>query len=211
MKKRRSPVYHSRRRGSGLRSFFVTLLGAAAIAVLGAGVWQLLDPVEYQPPLAPLAASALAASKSDQPDQTDQTDPPEEKDTPPPDSSSGSQDPASSGDPPEDGEDDQKSSDPQVAEGEWLASEYFDDALFVGDSITEGIKLYDVMSNVTVLASTGVNVATLQLNLGSRGGQAVMVIECDKAVPTNVVEEIRALPGIQRVTSYIPEGQEETV
>ena len=25
------------------------------------------------------------------------------------------------------------------------------------------------------------------------------------------LEEIRALPGIQRVTSYIPEGQEETV
>lgn len=68
------------------------------------------------------------------------------------------------------------------------------------------------VSHVTIiLASTGVNVATLQLNRGSRGGQAVMVIECDKAVPTNVVEEIRALPGIQRVTSYIPEGQEETV
>ncbi len=136
MKKRKSPVFHSRKRGTALRSFFVTLLGSAAIAVLGAGIWQLLDPVEYQPPLAPLTASALAASKSDQPDQTD---PPEEKDTPPPDSSSGSQDPASGGDPPEEGEDDQKSSDPQVAEGEWLASEYFDDALFVGDSITEGI------------------------------------------------------------------------
>lgn len=78
MKKRKSPVFHSRKRGTALRSFFVTLLGSAAIAVLGAGIWQLLDPVEYQPPLAPLTASALAASKSDQPD------PPEEKDTPPP-------------------------------------------------------------------------------------------------------------------------------
>lgn len=67
------------------------------------------------------------------------------------------------------------------------------------------------VSHVTIiLASTGVNVATLQLNRGSRGGLAVMVIECDKAVPANVVEEIRALPGIQRVTCYIPEGQEET-
>lgn len=67
------------------------------------------------------------------------------------------------------------------------------------------------VSHVTIiLASTGVNVATLQLNRGSRGGTAVMVIECDKAVPANVVQEIRDLPGIQRVTCYIPEGQEET-
>lgn len=66
------------------------------------------------------------------------------------------------------------------------------------------------VSHVTIiLASTGVNVATLQLNRGRRGGIAVMVIECDKAVPAPVVEEIRALPGIQRVTCYIPEGQEE--
>ena len=182
MKKRKSPVFHSRKRGTALRSFFVTLLGSAAIAVLGAGIWQLLDPVEYQPPLAPLTASALAASKSDQPDQTDQTDPPEEKDTPPPDSSSGSQDPASSGDPPEDGEDDQKSSDPQVAEGEWLASEYFDDALFVGDSITEGIKLYDVMSNVTVLASTGVNLDSLYTKnaVTLEDGSKVPILEATK-------------------------------
>ena len=33
--------------------------------------------------------------------------------------------------------------------------------LFVGDSITEGIKLYDVMNNATVLASTGVNLDSL--------------------------------------------------
>ena len=68
------------------------------------------------------------------------------------------------------------------------------------------------VSHVTIiLASTGVNVATLQLNRGSRGGMAVMVIECDKAVPANVVQEIRDLPGIKRVTCYIPEGQEGTV
>ena len=48
-----------------------------------------------------------------------------------------------------------------MAEGEWLASSYFDDALFVGDSITEGIKLYDVMNNATVLSDVGVNLNSL--------------------------------------------------
>jgi lysophospholipase L1-like esterase len=38
---------------------------------------------------------------------------------------------------------------------------YFNDAVFVGDSITTGIKLYDVMANAAVLASTGVNLDTI--------------------------------------------------
>jgi len=67
------------------------------------------------------------------------------------------------------------------------------------------------VSNVTIiLANLGLNVATLQLSRGRRGGSAVMVIECDKVIPVKTVEEIRALPDIQRVTRYIPEGQEET-
>ena len=62
MKKRKSPVFHSRKRGTALRSFFVTLLGSAAIAVLGAGIWQLLDPGGYWAPQAPLIPSALASA-----------------------------------------------------------------------------------------------------------------------------------------------------
>ena len=145
MKKRKTPAYRPRKRGSGLRSFLVTLLGAAAIALLGAGVWQLLDPVEYQPPLPPLTSSPL-----------------------PPESSASSEDPGEKSAPasqPEDGASQEEPAgaggDPQVGEGEWLASSYFDDALFVGDSITEGIKLYDVMNNATVLSSTGVNLDSL--------------------------------------------------
>ena len=38
-----------------------------------------------------------------------------------------------------------------------------------------------------------------------------MVIECDKSIPNSLVDEIRGLPGIQRVTRYVPEGQEEDV
>ncbi len=42
-----------------------------------------------------------------------------------------------------------------------VESTYFDDAVFVGDSLTTGIKLYDIMSNTTVLASTGVNLDSI--------------------------------------------------
>ncbi|MBR2880693.1 MAG: L-serine ammonia-lyase, iron-sulfur-dependent subunit beta [Oscillospiraceae bacterium] len=59
------------------------------------------------------------------------------------------------------------------------------------------------VSRVTgVLADNGINVASLQLSRGGRGGSAVMVIECDEEVPWNTVEEIRALLGIVQVTRY---------
>ncbi len=41
--------------------------------------------------------------------------------------------------------------------GSSVSDEYFDDAVFVGDSITEGIKLYEIMSNATVVAARGIN------------------------------------------------------
>lgn len=135
MSKDKSPVYGRRKRGNAFRSFLVVLLSSAAIALAGAGVWQLLDPVDYQPPLEPLTSQSQPEPASE------------------PESSASSQPEEESSAPAQDG--------PEVQEGEWLASEYFDDALFVGDSITEGIKLYDVMSNVTVLADTGVNLNSL--------------------------------------------------
>ena len=64
------------------------------------------------------------------------------------------------------------------------------------------------VSQVTgVLAGHGMNVATLQLNRGGRGESAVMVIECDQPIPDEVAHEVRALPGILRVTRYTPEQE----
>ncbi|MBQ9973422.1 MAG: L-serine ammonia-lyase, iron-sulfur-dependent subunit beta [Oscillospiraceae bacterium] len=66
------------------------------------------------------------------------------------------------------------------------------------------------VSQVTgVLARRGVNVATLQLNRGGRGGSAVMVIESDQPICERAADEIRALPGILRVTRYTPDGMED--
>lgn len=64
------------------------------------------------------------------------------------------------------------------------------------------------VSQVTgVLANRGINVATLQLNRGGRGGSAVMVIQCDQPIPQEAAGEIRALPGILRVSRYTPEQE----
>ena len=66
------------------------------------------------------------------------------------------------------------------------------------------------VSQVTgVLARRGLNVATLQLNRDGRGESAVMVIESDHVIFPGAVDEIRALPGILRVTRYTPEGMED--
>ena len=48
-----------------------------------------------------------------------------------------------------------------LPETERVRSDYFDDAVFVGDSITSGISLYQIMDNADVLADTGVNFDTI--------------------------------------------------
>ena len=57
-----------------------------------------------------------------------------------------------------------------VPESERADSSYFDDAAFVGDSITNGIKSYGLMNNTTVIANTGLNPSTIltdaKINMG---------------------------------------------
>lgn len=47
-----------------------------------------------------------------------------------------------------------------VPESEKVKSSYFDDAVFFGDSVTDGISIYDVMANAKVIAYTGINPGT---------------------------------------------------
>lgn len=49
----------------------------------------------------------------------------------------------------------------QVPESEAVDDSYFDDAMFVGDSITTGISIYGVMSNATVVAATSLNPSSI--------------------------------------------------
>lgn len=53
-----------------------------------------------------------------------------------------------------------------------------------------------------VLSAEHVNIATMQLGRVSRGGSALMVIECDDEVPKPVITWLRELKGIDRVTYY---------
>ena len=65
-----------------------------------------------------------------------------------------------------------------VPQQERVKSEYFDDAIFVGDSITDGIRSYGVMSNTTVIAYTGVNPETiLSKKLIGSGEEKVTFLE----------------------------------
>ena len=165
----------SRRRRKKFGSNLVPLFSLTALVVLLslglAGVWQLLDPIDYIPP---------AVSSSVPVPETSQT----------PQSSSVPEEPSSQ----------PLSSDVEVAQGEWVASSYFDDAMFVGDSITEGIKLYEVMSNTTVLSHTGINLDSIFTKevIAAADGSKKTIVEASKDYDP---AKIYVLMGINSVLS----------
>lgn len=75
---------------------------------------------------------------------------------------------------------------------------------FGGDYPTLVIRNQDTPGQVqqvsTFLAEENINIGTMQLYRSARGADAVMVIECDKEVPLDVVEALEGLNGIVRVT-----------
>lgn len=52
----------------------------------------------------------------------------------------------------------------------------------------------------SLLGKNSVNVAAMQLHRAERGGNAVMVLECDQEVPQKVIEGLTLLEGILKVT-----------
>ncbi len=47
-----------------------------------------------------------------------------------------------------------------------------------------------------VLAELSINIATFQVNRNARGGEAIMVIECDSPIGEEIAARIREIPGI---------------
>lgn len=77
-------------------------------------------------------------------------------------------------------------------------------ANFCGDYPTLIVHNLDQPGHVTevtsMLAHKGINIATLQLYRDTRGGRAVMVIECDQEVPRESVLWLTRVEGIVKVT-----------
>lgn len=78
------------------------------------------------------------------------------------------------------------------------------DVRFGGDYPTLVIRNQDTPGQVqqvtTFLAEEDINIGAMQLYRAARGGEAVMVIECDREVPEDVVAALEGLRGIVRVT-----------
>ena len=75
---------------------------------------------------------------------------------------------------------------------------------FSGDHPTLVVHNQDQPGHVSevtsMLAHKSVNIATMQLYRASRGGEAVMVIECDQEVPAEGIEWLKKVEGVNKVT-----------
>lgn len=57
------------------------------------------------------------------------------------------------------------------------------------------------VSTVTsLLSKERINIATMQIHRDKRGGNAVMIIECDQEVPSEVLELLDKIEGVKKVT-----------
>lgn len=163
-----------KRRRTSVNPVFLSIIAAAALSAVIAGVWQIaspspaeseqpiIDPALRNGPITSLG-SALAAQPASAPVQ----------EKPSPEVKS----PGSASEP---------SPEPKipvlpaglVPEQSRVTSSYFDDAAFIGDSISTGIKLYDVMSNAEVFASVGTSLE----NIGTKqaikdNGEQITILE----------------------------------
>lgn len=80
------------------------------------------------------------------------------------------------------------------------------EANFSGDYPTLIVHNLDQPGHVaevtSMLSHKSVNIASMQLYRAYRGGNAVMVIECDQEVPLEAVAWLRHLEGVVKVTYY---------
>ena len=84
---------------------------------------------------------------------------------------------------------------------------------FTGESNTLVVRNQDELGSVaavtSILNQLHVNVANMSVHRHKRGGDALMVIETDQHIKPKQVEFISELPGIQGVTYYDKEDDED--
>ena len=145
----------SRRGHPKVLAVMILILILALISFLGAVIWQHLSdqPVQEEPE--PISSS----SSSSQPSESSSSEEkPEELSGDSQDSSAPAEVESSASDIESPFE---ELADVVVPKGDWVNSEYFDDAMFVGDSITYGMQVYNTMTNATIIAHTGINPQTI--------------------------------------------------
>lgn len=80
------------------------------------------------------------------------------------------------------------------------------DANFSGDYPTLIVHNMDQPGHVaevtSMLAHKSVNIAAMQLYRANRGGNAVMIIECDQEIPADSIKWLEHLEGVEKVTYY---------
>lgn len=82
---------------------------------------------------------------------------------------------------------------------------------FSGEHNTLIVHNQDVPGHVaavtTALMQRQINIATMQLYRSEQGGYAVMILECDQPIPTDIEEWLLHIDGIKKITIF---NQEET-
>lgn len=117
----------------------IILLGITILSLLIAFVWQKwqdkYDPDYLYPDSRPSSSQSESSSEASEPSSSEES----------------SSEPESSavqfGQP--------------VPESERVTSAYFNDAVFIGDSLTTGIQLYNILPDTTVLAAVGVGLENI--------------------------------------------------
>lgn len=144
---RNKPYPVSRRRKHGAIWPVLLLLAAAiAAALLISGAWQMAEGKPFPPPAQSGGAAPESSEPESSPPQSSEPDPPEPSSAPEPEEEEKPALPLFEG---------------AVPESQPVDQSYFDDAVFVGDSITEGMTIYSGMENAKILAYTGINFSTI--------------------------------------------------
>ena len=77
---------------------------------------------------------------------------------------------------------------------------------FSGDYPTLIVHNLDQPGHVTevtsMLGHKSVNIATMQLFRNAQGGYAVMILECDQPIPTDIEQWLSHIDGIQKITIF---------
>lgn len=182
-RKRQVFVNRDKKKPSAATPALVIIAISLLVALSGAYVWQMLsgDQAKLEAKKSTQSSSSTASSQaSSEEDQSASSPQTSADDT---QSSSGQSESASSEQASKHEQDVELDLSVAVPESERVSSSYFDDAMFVGDSITNGILSYQIMQNTTVISHTGINPDTIRTKkvFRSSSGELVTILDAMKS------------------------------